>query len=69
MNGGNNGTGFGTRNELVAIDKRTWQIAGRVETPCTSPDGIIVGAGKVYVVSDDNNWVDGVLHGGDIRNL
>jgi hypothetical protein len=58
MSGANNGTGFGTRNDLVTIDKRTWQVTSRVETYGTSPDGIIIGAGKVYVVSDDNNWVE-----------
>jgi len=57
MSGANNGTGFGTRNELVTIDKRTWEITSRVETPYTSPDGLIAGGGKIFVVSDDNNKV------------
>jgi len=57
MSGANNGTGFGTRNELVTIDKRTWQITSRVDVPYTSPDGLIAGGGKIYVVSDDNNKV------------
>jgi outer membrane protein OmpA-like peptidoglycan-associated protein len=57
MSGANNGTGFGTVNQLVVIDKHTWQITDRVDTPDTTPDGIVVGNGKVYVVSDDNNTV------------
>ncbi|HYL50324.1 MAG TPA: OmpA family protein, partial [Stellaceae bacterium] len=57
MSGANNGTGFGTRNELVTIDKRTWQITSRIDTAYTSPDGLIAGNGKIYVVSDDNNKV------------
>lgn len=57
MSGANNGTGFGTVNQLVVIDKHTWQIVGRVDTPDTTPDGVIVGNGKIYVVSDDNNSV------------
>src|SRR5215469_18089660 len=55
MSGANNSTGFGTRNELVTIDKHTWQITSRVDTPDTTPDGVFVANGKVYVVSDDNN--------------
>ena len=58
MSGANNGTGFGTRNELVTIDKRTWQVTSRVDTKGTTPDGVIVGNGKIYVDSDDNNWVE-----------
>ncbi|HEV2160692.1 MAG TPA: OmpA family protein [Stellaceae bacterium] len=58
MSGANNGTGFGTRNELVVIDKHSWQIVDRVETKGTTPDGISVGDGHVYVVSDDNNWIE-----------
>jgi len=55
MNGSNNGTGFGTVNQLVTIDKHTWQITSRVDTPDTTPDGVIAGNGKIYIVSDDNN--------------
>ena len=60
MNGGAAGTGFGTRNELVVIDKHSWQVVGRVETwpHGTSPDGVSVGDGHVYVVMDDNNTMD-----------
>lgn len=58
MSGGAAGTGFGTRNELVVIDKQSWTVVGRVETKGTSPDGVSVGDGHVYVVSDDNNWVE-----------
>jgi len=57
MSGANNGTGFGTRNELVTIDKHTWQVTSRIDTEYTSPDGVIAGNGKVYIVSDDNNKV------------
>ncbi|HEV2264924.1 MAG TPA: OmpA family protein [Stellaceae bacterium] len=57
MSGANNSTGFGTRNELVTIDKHTWQITSRVDVPYTSPDGLIAGNGKIYVISDDNNKV------------
>jgi len=63
MSGSNNGTGFGTNNELVTIDKHTWQITSRVETYGTTPDGIVAGNGKVYVVSDDNNWVEAYTAG------
>ena len=63
MSGANAGTGFGTRNELVVIDKHTWQIVDRVETKGTSPDGVSVGDGHVYVVSDDNNWVEAYSEG------
>jgi outer membrane protein OmpA-like peptidoglycan-associated protein len=55
MSGANNGTGFGVVNQIVVIDKHTWQIVDRVDTPDTTPDGLIVGNGKIYVVSDDNN--------------
>jgi len=58
MSGANAGSGFGTKNELVVIDKHTWQIVGRVDTKGTSPDGVSVGDGHVYVVSDDNNWIE-----------
>ncbi len=58
MSGANAGTGFGTVNQLVVIDKHTWQIVDRVETKGTSPDGVSVGDGHVYVVSDDNNWIE-----------
>jgi len=58
MSGANAGTGFGTVNQLVVIDKHTWQIVDRVETKGTSPDGVSIGDGHVYVVSDDNNWIE-----------
>ena len=60
MSGGAAGTGFGTRNELVVIDKHTWQVTDRVETwpHGTTPDGVTVGDGHVYVVMDDNNVMD-----------
>ncbi len=57
MSGATGGTGFGTRNELVTIDKHTWQITSRVDVPYTTPDGLIAGGGRIYVVSDDNNKV------------
>lgn len=58
QNGGNNSTGFGTVNQIVTIDKHTWQITSRVDTEGTSPDGLIVGGGKMYVVMDDKNSVE-----------
>ena len=58
MSGATGGTGFGTVNELVVIDKHSWQIVDRVETKGTSPDGVSIGDGHVYVVSDDNNWIE-----------
>jgi OmpA family len=58
MNGARAGTGFGTENWLVVIDKHTWQVVDRVSTKGTSPDGVSVGDGHVYVVSDDNNWIE-----------
>lgn len=58
MSGANNGTGFGTENWLVVIDKHTWKVVDRVTTKGTSPDGVTVGDGHVYVVSDDNNFIE-----------
>jgi hypothetical protein len=57
QNGGAAGTGFGTRNEIVVIDKHTWQIVDRVGTwpHGTTPDGIGVANGRIYVDMDDNN--------------
>lgn len=60
MNGGPNGTGFGTRNEIVVIDKHTWQIVDRVETwpHGTTPDVSGVANGRLYVAMDDNTVLD-----------
>lgn len=65
MSGGNNATGFGTRNQLIVIDKRTWQVVDRVEmwhgvsgNLGTSPDAIGVANGRVYMDMDDNNVMD-----------
>jgi outer membrane protein OmpA-like peptidoglycan-associated protein len=57
MSGANNGTGFGTKNQIVVIDKHTWQIVDRVETwgHGTTPDGIGVANGRLYVAMDDNS--------------
>ncbi len=63
MSGGNAGTGFGTDNWLVVIDKHTWEVVDRVDTKGTSPDGVSVGDGHVYVVSDDNNWIEAYSEG------
>jgi hypothetical protein len=60
MNGGTNGTGFGTRNELVVIDKQTWQVTDRVDTwpHGTTPDGTGYAHGRVFLAMDDNNVMD-----------
>jgi sugar lactone lactonase YvrE len=68
MNGGPAGTGFGTRNQIVVIDKHTWQVVDRVEmwdgslnvfgNRGTTPDAIGVANGRIYVDMDDNNVMD-----------
>jgi len=60
QNGGNNGTGFGTVNQIVVIDKHTWQVVDRVNTEGTTPDYIIADSqhGRLYVVSDDRNFME-----------
>ncbi|MDE2228785.1 MAG: OmpA family protein [Alphaproteobacteria bacterium] len=63
QSGANNGTGFGTVNQLVVIDKHTWQVVDRVDTKGTSPDAVTVGDGHVYVVSDDHNWIEAYSQG------
>jgi len=57
MNGGAAGTGFGTRNEIVVIDKHTWQIVDRFDTwpHGTTPDVAGVANGRLYVAMDDNS--------------
>lgn len=57
-NGGNNGTGFGTVNQIVVIDKHTWQVVDRVDTKGTSPDVAGVANGQIYVAMDDNNRME-----------
>ena len=58
MSGANNATGFGTINEIVVIDKKTWQIVDRVETKGTTPDVTGLANGRLYVDSDDHNWME-----------
>lgn len=58
MNGGNNATGFGTVNQIVVIDKRSWRIVDRVDTRGTTPDVTGLANGRLYVDSDDHNWME-----------
>ena len=54
------GPGAGKINQIVVIDKKTWQVVDRVNTVGTSPDGVFIDKAnnRLYVVSDDNNWID-----------
>lgn len=54
------GAGSGKVNQLVVIDKHDWKVVDRVTTKGTSPDGTFIDSAnhRVYVVSDDNNWVE-----------
>lgn len=60
MNGGTAGTGFGTRNEIVVIDKHSWKEVDRFDTwPLgTTPDVAGVANGRLYVAMDDNTVLD-----------
>jgi len=54
------GAGAGKANQIVVIDKHDWKIVDRVTTKGTSPDGTFIDPanGHLYVVSDDNNWIE-----------
>ena len=60
MNGSPAGTGFGTRNEVVTIDKHSWKIVDRLDTwpHGTTPDVAGVANGRLYVGMDDNTVMD-----------
>src|SRR5579872_2485037 len=59
------GAGSGKVNQLVVIDKRNWKVVDRVTTKGTSPDGTFIDPAnhRVYVVSDDNNWIEAYTDG------
>jgi DNA-binding beta-propeller fold protein YncE len=54
------GAGAGKVNQVVVIDKKDWKIVDRVTTKGTSPDGTFIDPANhdLYVVSDDNNWIE-----------
>ncbi|MDE1904584.1 MAG: hypothetical protein KGI46_12055 [Alphaproteobacteria bacterium] len=54
------GSGAGKVNQVVTISKHSWKIVSRVTTKGTSPDGTFIDAAnkKLYVASDDNNWIE-----------
>jgi DNA-binding beta-propeller fold protein YncE len=54
------GPGANKVNEIVVIDKKNWQVVDRVNTVGTSPDGTFIDKAnnRLYVVMDDNNWID-----------
>jgi DNA-binding beta-propeller fold protein YncE len=54
------GAGAGKVNQVVVIDKHDWRIVDRVTTKGTSPDGVFIDPANhdLYVVSDDNNWIE-----------
>jgi DNA-binding beta-propeller fold protein YncE len=54
------GAGAGKVNQIVVIDKHDWKIVGRVATKGTSPDATFIDPANhnLYVVSDDNNWIE-----------
>ncbi len=54
------GAGAGKQNQVVVIDKKTWQIVDRVNTKGTSPDGTFIDPAnnELYVVMDDDNSVE-----------
>lgn len=59
------GAGNGKVNQLVVIDKHDWKVVDRVKTKGTSPDGTFIDPAnhRVYVVSDDNNWIEAYSEG------
>ena len=54
------GPGAGKVNQIDVISKKTWKIVDQVNTVGTSPDGVFIDKAnnRLYVVSDDNNWID-----------
>ncbi len=54
------GPGPGKVNQIVVISKKTWHVVDHVNTVGTSPDGVFIDREnhKLYVVSDDDNWID-----------
>jgi DNA-binding beta-propeller fold protein YncE len=54
------GPGAGKVNQIVVINKKTWKVVDRVNSVGTTPDGVFIDKAnnKLYVVSDDNNWID-----------
>lgn len=52
--------GQGKTNELVVIDKKTWQVVDHVPTKGTSPDGIWADPARhrLYVAMDDDNTIE-----------
>jgi DNA-binding beta-propeller fold protein YncE len=54
------GPGAGNVNQIVVIDKKTWQEVDRVNTVGATPDGTLIDKANdhLYVVSDTDNWVD-----------
>ncbi|MDE2239016.1 MAG: YncE family protein [Rhodospirillales bacterium] len=54
------GPGAGKSNQIIVIDKNTWQIVDRVDTVGTSPDGTFIDKanGRLYVAMDDDNSID-----------
>jgi DNA-binding beta-propeller fold protein YncE len=54
------GPGAGKVNQVVVIDKNTWQVVDNVNTVGTSPDGTFIDKanGRLYVVMDDDNSID-----------
>ena len=54
------GPGAGKANQIVVIDKNTWQIVDRVTTVGTSPDGMFIDKAnqRLYAVMDDDNSID-----------
>ena len=54
------GPGAGKVNQIVVIDKNTWQVVDRVNTVGTSPDGMFIDKAnhRLYAVMDDDNSID-----------
>ncbi|SRR5579875_352907 len=65
------GAGKGKVNQVVVIDKHDWKIVDRVATKGTSPDGTFIDASKhrLFVVSDDNNWIEVYTTGAHPKRL
>jgi DNA-binding beta-propeller fold protein YncE len=63
--------GKGKLNQIVVIDKKSWKIVNRVTTAGTSPDGVFIDAdnSKLYVVSDDANWIEAYSTGSNPKHL
>ena len=59
------GAGAGKVNQIVVVSKHSWKVVDRVTTKGTSPDGTFIDATnkKLYVVSDDNNWIEAYTTG------